>query len=270
MSDGADHGRAVVDIAGQALLHLVERLDGDADLRRPSQVQGLSAWIAAQALGRRGEGGDGRGQAAREQIGQGDQGDEAEAQPEQQPLLPGRRPQGVLRLDDQPAAARLLHRHHEGSDQKVVVGQPPVVRHLAADQADRPAVRIAGKVDIDGDDARIDTDQVAEFAPMQRHFVPVEVGPLGRRVGLAQRQRRAIRRLGCVAGLDQLGDLADAVEVRQRRRQVEDHQDVDGDRRHQAQHAQRQGLHEQAHRSPFAALPAAFWVHVRVTRGVKT
>ena len=81
VGDGADHGGAVGDIAAQPVLHLVERRAGRLDLRGAGHRHRRRAGVAAQPLGRRGEGGYGRGQPPGEVVGHGRQHQHAQPEP---------------------------------------------------------------------------------------------------------------------------------------------------------------------------------------------
>ena len=61
VGDGADHGHPVVHIAGEALLHVVERPRRDRDFGRSVGRQGWRSRVATQAFGGRREQGDWRG-----------------------------------------------------------------------------------------------------------------------------------------------------------------------------------------------------------------
>jgi hypothetical protein len=86
--DGADHRRAVGDVAAQPALHGVEGPGGAADLGGPVGDNDRRGGVAAQLLGGGGEAGQGRGQAAGEDPAQRGHHGQGQGEPHQHPALP--------------------------------------------------------------------------------------------------------------------------------------------------------------------------------------
>ncbi len=125
VGDGADHGGAVLDVAAQPLLHVVEGAAGDADLRRA-----LAAPAAARAGSRpsrsaaSAKAAIGAGEPPGEQIGDRRQGQDADStnQSRIRCCQASSRPTPVFRpRPSPPAAVGLLHADLEGAEQEVVL-----------------------------------------------------------------------------------------------------------------------------------------------------
>ncbi len=117
MGDGAHHGGAVLDVAGQPRLHLVEGRRRPPELGRTGNLHRLDVGVAAQPLGGPGELADRRRQPAGGNVPDGGQERKTGHEPQDDPLLPGVRETRRGRLDHRPASGGVLHAHAE------VVGQ---------------------------------------------------------------------------------------------------------------------------------------------------
>ncbi len=121
MGDGADHRSAVVHVAVQPVLHLVEGARRLADFRRSLDLQGRRVGIAAQPFGRRREGADRVGQPSGEQIDQRRHRQGGGQEPQENPLPPGIEQAPPPGFDHSPAAIRLLERQLERIDQHALL-----------------------------------------------------------------------------------------------------------------------------------------------------
>ncbi len=261
MGHRPDHRCAVIDVAPEPLLHLVEGLGGHADLGRALHAQRRGVGVPAEALGGRRKGRDRRGEPAGEQIGQGRGHQQAGQEPEQHPLAPGIEDARVAGLHDPPAAVGLAQSQPEGADQHRLpgpLGQFEQPRRLAAAEVwrvhgTRKGAEIGRAEGAPGEDDVLLLD--AEVVGDALLSADAEAARRGRRrfgrTRLQGHAQQLARRGRQFAPAQHLLDVVQLVDLRLGSRQHEDYCDVD---QHGDQNAgQGEGQHQHEQRQARAA-----------------